>query len=132
MARVRARKWDRIHMIRLQRVYDSGAAPKGERYLVERLWPRGIKKDQLALTGWLKDVAPSTALRQWFAHDPVKWPEFKKRYFAELDRSPETWAPLVDAARRGPVVFLYSSKDAEHNNAVALKAYVESKLRRPG
>ncbi|MBX5494481.1 MAG: DUF488 family protein [Bryobacteraceae bacterium] len=116
-------------MIHLHRIYDQGVIPKGQCFLVERLWPRGIRKEDLKLDGWLKEAAPSTELRRWFSHDPAKWAEFKKRYFAELDSRPEAWAPLVSAASRGPVVFLYSSKDTEHNNAVALKAYVESKLK---
>lgn len=117
-------------MIHLHRVYDHDSAPSGKRYLVERLWPRGVKKEALELAGWLKEVAPSTALRQWFAHDPAKWPEFQKRYSAELDKQPDAWKPLLDAAKQRPIVFLYSSKDTEHNNAVALKLYLESKLKR--
>ncbi len=117
-------------MIRLHRVYDHTNAPKGNAYLVERLWPRGIKKQELQVKAWLKDVAPSTELRKWFAHDPSKWAEFRKRYFAELHSHPESWASLLAAARRGSVVLFYSSKDEEHNNAVALKKYLESKLSR--
>ncbi|MEB2362933.1 MAG: DUF488 family protein [Bryobacteraceae bacterium] len=117
-------------MIYLHRVYDHETAPKGEQYLVERLWPRGIRKEQLHVKEWLKEVAPSTGLRKWFSHDPAKWDAFKERYFAELDQHPDAWAPLEHAARKGAVVFLYSSKDSEHNNAVALKAYIESKLKR--
>lgn len=116
-------------MIYLHRVYDHETAPKGERYLVERLWPRGIRKEQLHVKEWLKEVAPSTELRKWFSHDPAKWDAFKVRYFAELDKHPDAWAPLEQAARKGAVVFFYSSKDTEHNNAVALKAYIESKLK---
>ena len=116
-------------MIHLHRIYDHQTVPDGERYLVERLWPRGIRKDGLTLTGWIREAAPSSALRQWFAHDPVKWGEFRKRYFAELESRPDAWQPLLAAACRGPVVFLYSSRDATHNNAVALKSFIESKLR---
>jgi len=108
-----------------QRIYDQHQPRRGRRYLVERLWPRGVKKDALHLDGWLKDVAPSTELRQWFNHDPAKWTEFCRRYFAELDRAPETWQPLVEAARSGDVILLYSAHDAEHNNAVALKQYLQ-------
>jgi uncharacterized protein YeaO (DUF488 family) len=79
----------------------------------------------LHLDGWLKDVAPSTELRKWFSHDPEKWGEFRRKYFAELDRAPEACDPILEAARKGTVTLLYSSHDTEHNNAVALKAYIE-------
>ena len=111
------------------RVYDPPGATDGKRYLVERLWPRGIRKSSLRLDGWLKDVAPSTGLRKWFNHDPEKWAEFRRRYFAELDSAPEAWAPLASAARDGRLTLLYSSRDVEHNNAVALKEYVERNQR---
>ncbi len=117
-------------MIRLRRVYEAPAAGEGKRFLVERLWPRGMKKEDLVLDGWLKEVAPSTALRRWFAHDPAKWTEFQRRYQAELDAKPETWRPLLQAARRGRVTLLYSAKDTEHNNALALKSYLEEKVHR--
>jgi uncharacterized protein YeaO (DUF488 family) len=122
-------------MIQLKRAYDTAERADGVRYLVERLWPRGLKKEQLRLDGWLKDVAPSAELRKWFSHDPAKWPEFRRRYLAELDRSSEAWRPILDAARRGRVTLIYSSHDTEHNNAVALKDYLGTKLnapRRPG
>lgn len=114
-------------MIRLKRVYDDQARNDGTRYLIERLWPRGIRKESLRMDGWLKDAGPSTELRKWFSHDPEKWSEFRRRYFAELSRAPEVLAPIRDAARRGTVTLLYSSHDTEHNNAVALKEYVERK-----
>ena len=116
-------------MIRLKRAYDAPAKDDGIRLLVERLWPRGVKKSDLPLDAWLKDVAPSTELRKWFSHDPAKWKEFQKKYFAELHKKPEALAPILEAMRhRGPVTFLYSSHDAEHNNAIALKHYVETRL----
>ncbi len=115
-------------MIRLKRVYEDEAPDDGVRYLVERLWPRGVKKDSLHIDLWLKDAAPSTGLRKWFSHDPAKWPEFRRQYFAELDRAPEAWEPIREAARKGTVTLLYSSRDTEHNNAVALKEYVDHKL----
>ncbi len=117
-------------MISLQRVYEEGIPQSGTRFLVERLWPRGMKKSELQLDGWLKDAGPSTALRQWFNHDPEKWDEFRRRYFAELDSRQEAWEPILAAARQGTVTLLYSSHDSEHNNAVALKEYLESKLRK--
>ena len=119
-------------MIALKRAYDPMSRADGIRFLVERLWPRGIGKIDLPLNGWLKDVGPSTGLRKWFAHDPDKWGEFRRRYFRELDSRPEVWKPIVSAARRGGTVTLvYSSHDAEHNNAVALKEYLQAKTRRP-
>ena len=114
-------------MIKLKRVYEEESADDGARYLIERLWPRGVKKSSLRIDGWLKDAGPSTELRKWFSHDPEKWPEFRRRYFAELDRAPEAWAPIRDAAKQGTVTLLYSSHDQEHNNAVALKDYFEHK-----
>jgi uncharacterized protein YeaO (DUF488 family) len=117
-------------VIQLRRVYEAPVSGEGKRFLVERLWPRGMKKDALALDGWLKDAAPSAALRRWFAHDPAKWAEFQRRYQAELDAKPEGWQPLLRAARRGRVTLLYSARDTEHNNALALKAYLEKKARR--
>jgi uncharacterized protein YeaO (DUF488 family) len=117
-------------MIHLHRVYDHETAPDGQQFLVERLWPRGIRKNALKLATWTKDAAPSSALRRWFAHDEAKWAGFRARYFAELESRPDAWQPLLLAAARGPVVFLYSSRDATHNNAVALKSFVETKLHR--
>lgn len=125
-------------MIEVKRVYDPAAgtaggpraAKEGSRFLVERLWPRGMRKEALKFEAWLKDVAPSDELRRWFAHDPAKWPEFRRRYFAELDSHPAAWAPLVEAARRGNVALLFSSKELELNNAVALKDYIEAHLKK--
>ncbi len=117
-------------MIYLHRAYDKdGGADRGARFLVERLWPRGIRKTDLPLDGWLKDVAPSTELRKWFGHDPDKWAEFRERYFQELDANPAGWSELLEAMRRGDVTLVYSSHDTEHNNAVALGDYLQSKLR---
>jgi uncharacterized protein YeaO (DUF488 family) len=114
-------------MLALKRVYDKAAPEDGVRLLVERLWPRGIKKTDLRLDDWLKDVAPSAALRRWFSHDPKKWTEFQIRYFAELDSHPEACAPIRSAARHGRVTLVYSSHDTEHNNAVALKEYLSAR-----
>lgn len=111
-------------MIHLKRVYEPESRDDGVRFLVERLWPRGVKKEALHLDVWLKEVAPSTELRQWFAHDPAKWAEFRRRYFAELDATLEALQPIRKAMREGPVTLLFSSHDAEHNNAVALKSYL--------
>jgi len=112
-------------MIQVKRVYDPPDAKDGARFLVERLWPRGIKKEALQMQDWLKDVAPSGELRRWFSHDPAKWREFQRRYFKELDGNREAWQLLLQAARRRNVTLLYSARDTEHNNAVALKEYLE-------
>jgi uncharacterized protein YeaO (DUF488 family) len=112
-------------MIRLKRVYDPPGDEDGTRFLVERLWPRGIKKSALPLDGWLKEAAPSTELRQWFQHDPARWEKFCQRYFEELKARPDAWKPILQAGRRGAVSLLYSSHDQEHNNAVALKMFLE-------
>jgi uncharacterized protein YeaO (DUF488 family) len=115
-------------MIRLKRVYESAAAGDGKRFLVERLWPRGMKKESLQMDEWLKDVAPSNDLRKWFGHDPTKWQEFRRRYRSELQEHSAAWQPLLAEARHGTVTLLYSSHDAEHNNAVELKAFLEENL----
>jgi len=112
-------------MIRVKRVYERSERGDGARFLVERLWPRGIKKESLAIEDWLKEVAPSDGLRRWFGHDPAKWEEFRRRYFAELDSRPEACAAIRAAARRRNVTLLYSARDTEHNNAVALQEYLE-------
>jgi len=117
-------------MIRLKRAYDPVSRGDGTRFLVERLWPRGVEKAALRLDAWLKDAGPSTELRTWFSHDPAKWAEFRRRYFRELDARPEAWRPIASAARRGTVTLIYSSHDTEHNNAVALQEYVQGHLRR--
>jgi uncharacterized protein YeaO (DUF488 family) len=110
-------------MILLKRAYDRPTRADGKRLLVERLWPRGIKKSDLPLDDWVKDVAPSTELRKWFSHDPAKWTEFRRRYRAELVTKPEIWKPLLEAARKSTITLVYSSHDTEQNNAVVLKEF---------
>jgi uncharacterized protein YeaO (DUF488 family) len=117
-------------MLVVKRVYEPAQRRDGTRFLVERLWPRGVRKEALQLDGWLKDVAPTDALRRWFGHDPQKWKEFRRRYFAELDGKPEAWQPVLEVARHGTVTLLYSARDLEHNNALALKDYLQAKLRK--
>jgi uncharacterized protein YeaO (DUF488 family) len=114
--------------IEVERVYNGESHP-GRRFLVDRLWPRGIKKADLHLDGWLKEVAPSDELRRWFAHDPRRWAAFVRRYERELDANVEAWAPLRASAKRGRVVLLFAAKDPAHNNAIALKQYLEKKAR---
>jgi uncharacterized protein YeaO (DUF488 family) len=116
-------------MIKLKRAYDPPARDDGARFLVERLWPRGIRKSDLPLDGWLRDVAPSTELRRWFAHDPRKWTEFQRRYRLELRRQPSRLEQLVTAARRGPTTLVYSARDTEHNAAVVLRDHLITRLR---
>lgn len=115
-------------MVFIKRAYDDADVVDGRRFLVDRLWPRGIKKDALSLDGWLKDVAPSDELRRWFGHDPEKWPEFQRRYWSELDARPESWQLLLTAVGKGDVTLIYSARDMERNNAVALKTYLEEHL----
>jgi uncharacterized protein YeaO (DUF488 family) len=118
-------------MIKLKRAYDQADPRDGRRFLVERLWPRGIRKADLPLDGWLKDVAPSSELRRWFGHDPARWTEFRRRYSAELRKNEAALAPLLAAARRGPTTLIYSARDTEHNAAIALRDHLGGKLRRP-
>ena len=116
-------------LIRLKRAYDPPESGGGSRFLVDQLWPRGVKKEALKLDAWIKDAAPSSELRRWFGHDPAKWQEFQKRYAQELDGKPEAWKPLLQAAMQGDITLIYSARDEEHNNAVVLKAYLEAQLK---
>ena len=115
-------------MIQIKRAYEPATPADGARFLVDRLWPRGVTKQALELEGWLKDLAPSDKLRRWFKHDPAKWDEFQHRYFAELDEKPKAVQGLAEAARHRSVTLIFGARDTEHNHAVALKAYL---LRRP-
>jgi uncharacterized protein YeaO (DUF488 family) len=110
--------------IRLKRAYEPPAPEDGRRFLVERLWPRGVRKADLRLDGWLKDVAPSPELRRWFSHDPKRWLEFKRRYFDELRANESALAPLHAASRRRPATLVYGARDTENNAAVALREYL--------
>lgn len=116
-------------MIQLKRVYDLPDSADGARFLVERIWPRGVKRSSLEIRAWLKDVTPSADLRKWFHHDPARWEEFRRRYFAELEENPAPWLLLLKAARSENVTLMYSSHDSEHNNAVALKEFLLQHLR---
>lgn len=116
-------------MIQLKRAYEGASESDGARFLVERLWPRGVKKQDLKLDGWLKDVAPSSDLRRWFGHDPEKWSEFKRRYVRELEQHVDAWRPLLVGARRERITLVYSAHDTEHNNAIVLKDFLNTKLR---
>jgi uncharacterized protein YeaO (DUF488 family) len=111
-------------MIQVKRTYDPPARGDGKRVLVERLWPRGMKKEALAADVWLKDVAPSTELRKWFDHRVERWEGFRRRYRRELDANPGAWKAIVEASRRGRVTLLYSAHDTLHNGAVVLRDYL--------
>ncbi|OGO26270.1 MAG: hypothetical protein A2136_09430 [Chloroflexi bacterium RBG_16_54_11] len=119
-------------MINIKRVYDPVLPADGQRYLVDRLWPRGVKKEALQIVAWIKDVAPSNELRHWYGHDPDKWCEFNKLYFDELDSRPETWKSLFEAAQHGDITLLFSTTELERNNAVTLRAYLQQRLKSGG
>ena len=119
-------------MIRIKRAYESAKRADGARFLVERLWPRGMRKEALELDAWLKDVAPSAKLRQWFGHRPERWDEFRRRYEKELDSSEQAWSPILAASRKGTVTLLYSARDVEHNSAVVLRDYLARRVGRVG
>lgn len=112
-------------MIKIKRIYDPVSSDDGRRILVDRLWPRGIKKEKAGIDEWLKDIAPSNELRKWFSHDPKKWPEFRTRYKKELKSKSEITEKLRKEGRRGKITLLFSAKDIEHNNAVVLKEVIE-------
>jgi uncharacterized protein YeaO (DUF488 family) len=112
-------------MIRLKRAYDAVSKDDGLRILVERLWPRGVSKQKARIDLWLKDLAPSTELRQWYGHDPARWPQFRKRYWAELKDRSELLTLLKYVAGDRTVTFVYAAHDEERNSAVALKELLE-------
>ena len=116
-------------MLRIKRVYEDTESSDGTRFLVERLWPRGIKKEKLKMKAWLKDAAPSQVLRKWYGHDVEKWEEFQRRYRAELESHPDAWSPILDAARHGDVTLLYSARDVEHNSARVLREFIEQQAK---
>ncbi len=111
--------------ISLKRAHETPSRSDGCRILVERLWPRGLSKQDAKIDLWPKEVAPSTELRRWFSHDPGKWAEFKRRYFKELRARPESLQPILERIRAGRVTFVFASRESQFNNAVALKEYVE-------
>jgi len=115
-------------MIQTKRIYQESSPQDGERILVDRVWPRGMKKEEANIDDWYKVLAPSTDLRKWFGHDPEKWGKFRQRYRSELqDREKEALlTKLADKSKEGTVTLLYGSKDTNHNNAVALKSFIDS------
>lgn len=111
--------------LRVKRIYEPPSNQDGLRVLVDRLWPRGLKRETCRLDNWLKDIAPSNTLRRWFGHDPARWDEFQRRYFEELDERPDTWQAVMELAREKTVTLLYAAHDPQHNNAVALMNYLQ-------
>jgi uncharacterized protein YeaO (DUF488 family) len=116
-------------MIEIERIYNKPKKSKAFRILVDRLWPRGVSTEKAKLDLWLKEIAPSEGLRKWFSHDPAKWAEFKRRYFAELSKKEVQTNLLAEKTKEGDVVLLYGAKTDEFNNAVALKEYLEKNLK---
>ncbi|MDR1991905.1 MAG: DUF488 family protein [Nitrososphaerota archaeon] len=110
----------------LKRAYEKSSPADGKRILVERLWPRGLTKIQAKIDQWPKDIAPSSELRKWYNHDPAKWMEFKKRYWAELDTKKDTTAQIAKEAKNNRVTFVFGSKEEKYNTATALKEYLET------
>ena len=115
------------HVFKIKRVYEAASEQDGIRILIDRLWPRGLRKEALGNAAWLKDVAPSDELRKWFGHDPAKWKEFQKRYRAELEKIPAAWKPILDAVKRDNITLLFGAKDLEMNQAVVLKVFLEER-----
>ena len=116
-------------MIYIKRAYEPPSPKDGRRFLIDRLWPRGTSKDALRIEAWLKDLAPSDALRRFFQHDPAKWAEFRKRYLAELRAQAAGLRELVAAARAGTVTLVYGARDELHNNAVVVRDYLTRRVR---
>src|SRR5687767_1197483 len=116
-------------MIKTKRTYDKPQAGDGLRILVDRIWPRGLKKTEFKMDLWQKDISPSSLLRKWFNHDESKWGEFKNRYYNELQDKKEPIGLLLEKAEKGTITLLYSSKEDRYNNAIALKEYLEAKLK---
>lgn len=115
--------------VKLKRAYEAAEPADGIRILVDRLWPRGVSKDEAAVDQWVKDVAPSTELRKWFGHDPARWDEFRKRYVAELEQHPDQLKELRGLARRSPITLVYSAHDETHNDAVVLRDFILGRVK---
>jgi uncharacterized protein YeaO (DUF488 family) len=115
--------------VRLKRAYEPAEAADGTRILVDRLWPRGVSKEDARIDDWVRDIAPSTELRTWFGHDPARWAEFRRRYLAEIKSDPECLARLRGLARKGAITLIYSARDTAHNDAVVLRAALLGRMR---
>ncbi len=115
-------------MIKIKRVYDQPSRDDGKHILIDRLWPRGLKKEDARVDEWLKEIAPSSRLRKWFNHDPNKWDEFKKRFFMELLKKQNMVEGILSTARKGTVTLLFGSKEERFNNAAALKEFIDTEM----
>jgi uncharacterized protein YeaO (DUF488 family) len=113
--------------IRIKRVYEKASPDDGARFLVDGLWPRGIKKEALSSVEWVKEIAPSAGLRKWYSHDPDKWKEFQKRYRSELSKNVTAWKPLVDAVKQGTLTLLTATHDVEISHAMVLQEFLKRK-----
>lgn len=111
-------------MIAVKRIYEKAEEADGLRFFVERLWPRGIKKEELIMDEWIKELSPSPELRKWYHHDLAKWEVFQRRYRDELDEKPEIWGRLIQAAKKEKITLLYAARDTEHNSALVLQSYL--------
>ena len=116
------------HEIRIRRVYEGLEPDDGKRFLIDRLWPRGIAKSKLSSVEWVRDVAPSADLRKWFDHDPAKWTEFQKRYRSELRKNESAWKPLLEALRKSDITLLFAARNVDNNQAIVLKKFLEQKI----
>jgi uncharacterized protein YeaO (DUF488 family) len=116
-------------VIKVERIYNNPRGNKTFRVLVDRLWPRGLSKANVKVDLWQKDIAPSNSLRKWFSHDENKWNDFKARYFKELEKNSESVNTILNKIKEGPITLLYGSKEEKYNNAIALKEYLEEKIR---
>jgi uncharacterized protein YeaO (DUF488 family) len=114
----------------IRRAYEEPTRNDGYRVLVDRVWPRGVSREELEIDEWIRDLAPSTRLRRWFDHDPARWEEFRRRYFQELRGKEGTIRGLLERIQRGRVTLVYGARDPDHNNAVALRAFLEKRIGR--
>lgn len=110
-----------VENVKLRRVYEPPSRSDGKRVLIDRLWPRGVKKSEVKIDEWMKDIAPSTGLRKWFGHEPARWPEFQDRYAAEVRQHPELLNDLRRLAREGPLTLVFAARDEAHNDAIVLR-----------
>ena len=115
-------------MIKLKRVYEPVGPSDGRRFLVDRIWPRGVRKEALSVDAWVKEAGPSNELRKWFGHDPSRWAEFRQRYERELEAHPEVLEPLLEAAHQGDITLVYSARDEQHNQAVVIRDVLQSRM----
>src|SRR5678809_483817 len=125
-SRIRRRKFE----IRIRRVYDESSSDKGARFLVDGLWPRGIRKEALASVRWVREIAPSAGLRKWYGHEPKKWKEFQKRYHSELEKNAAAWKPLAEAVSEGDVTLLTATREVEISHAMVLREFLRRKASR--